>query len=73
MYCGTDDDSCMAIEMFDINYLVLSKASEVLHQVDLCNGSFRQAEIMLFAVVTDVMYHLPGRLTCNVPCSDCCW
>ena len=31
----TDDDSCIAIKTFGINYLDQSKASEVLNQVDL--------------------------------------
>ena len=34
LYCATDDDSCIAIKMFDTKYLVQSKASEVLHRVD---------------------------------------
>ena len=33
-YCATDDDSCIAIKTFGTNYLVQSRAIEVLHQVD---------------------------------------
>ena len=33
-YCATDGDSCIAIETFGIYYLVHSRASEVLRQVD---------------------------------------
>ena len=34
LYCATDDESCIAIEMFGTNYIVQSRAIEVLHQAD---------------------------------------